>query len=69
VSGLAPSSPDREIVTAIVGMGHALGLTVVAEGVERPEQLSLLQDLGCDRAQGYLLGRPRVGLPDLAGRR
>jgi diguanylate cyclase (GGDEF)-like protein/PAS domain S-box-containing protein len=69
VSGLAPSSPDREIVTAIVGMGHALGLTVVAEGVERPEQLTLLQDLGCDRAQGYLFGRARVGLPDLAGRR
>jgi EAL domain-containing protein (putative c-di-GMP-specific phosphodiesterase class I) len=66
VSGLAPGSPDREIVAAIVGMGHALGLTTVAEGVETHEQLMLLQDIGCDRAQGHLFGRARVRMPDLA---
>jgi diguanylate cyclase (GGDEF)-like protein/PAS domain S-box-containing protein len=69
VSGLAPGSPDREIVAAIVGMGHALGLTTVAEGVETHEQLMLLQDIGCDRAQGHLFGRARVRMPDLAGHR
>lgn len=66
VSGLAPGSPDREIVAAIVGMGHALGLTTVAEGVETYEQLMLLQDIGCDRAQGHLFGRARMRMPDLA---
>jgi EAL domain-containing protein (putative c-di-GMP-specific phosphodiesterase class I) len=42
-----------------VQLGHALGLSVVAEGVESPLQLAHLRDLGCDRAQGYLFGRPR----------
>ena len=46
------------IVGAIVTMGHALGLDVVAEGVERPAQLELVRALGCDTAQGFLLGRP-----------
>ena len=40
-------------------LGHSLGLSVVAEGVESPLQLSRLRDLGCDRGQGYLFGRPR----------
>jgi EAL domain-containing protein (putative c-di-GMP-specific phosphodiesterase class I) len=45
-------------VAAIVAMGHGLGLEVVAEGVETEEQLAVLRRLGCDGAQGYLLGRP-----------
>ena len=40
-------------------LGHSLGLTVVAEGVETPLQLNRLRELGCDRGQGYLFGRPR----------
>ena len=40
-------------------LGHSLGLSVVAEGVETPLQLSRLRELRCDRAQGYLFGRPR----------
>jgi diguanylate cyclase (GGDEF)-like protein/PAS domain S-box-containing protein len=46
------------IVNAIVELSHALGLVVIAEGVETAAQLQLLQDLGCDRAQGYLIARP-----------
>jgi diguanylate cyclase (GGDEF)-like protein len=49
---------SREIVRAIIGMGHALGLDVLAEGVESDEQRRLLQDLGCDAAQGFLFSRP-----------
>ena len=67
VSGLAPNPPDREIVTAIVRLGRALGLTTIAEGVERPEQLAVLQEIGCDLAQGYLFGRAEAGPPDVVG--
>ena len=47
-----------ELATAIVSMGRALRLTVVAEGVEEPFQLDRLRKLLCSRAQGYYLGRP-----------
>jgi diguanylate cyclase (GGDEF)-like protein/PAS domain S-box-containing protein len=46
------------LVQSILSIGDAFGLTTVAEGVERPEQLDVLAQLGCDRAQGFLLGRP-----------
>jgi diguanylate cyclase len=46
------------IVTAILGIAASLGLHVVAEGVETPAQLDALRGLGCDAAQGFLLGRP-----------
>jgi diguanylate cyclase (GGDEF)-like protein len=52
---------DREralITSAIVTLGHHLGLEVVAEGVETPEQLAFLTSARCDLVQGYLLGRP-----------
>lgn len=39
-------------------MSHKLGLSTVAEGIEIPEQLDLLQEQGCAEFQGYLLGRP-----------
>lgn len=48
----------REIVAAVTNLAHALGLAVVAEGVERPTQLEALSELGCDYAQGYLFSRP-----------
>jgi len=47
------------IVGAIVGMGHALGFEIVAEGVETSAQAGLLQTLGCDAAQGFLFGHPQ----------
>lgn len=46
------------IITAIVAMARALGLSVVAEGVETQHQLQALQRLGCDTVQGFLIGRP-----------
>lgn len=49
---------DLEIVKAIIAMGHALGLEVVAEGVETVDERDLLEGLGCDSFQGYLVGRP-----------
>jgi EAL domain-containing protein (putative c-di-GMP-specific phosphodiesterase class I) len=42
-------------------MGHALGLTVIAEGVETREEWTLLKDFGCDAFQGFLFARPVSG--------
>ncbi len=58
VAGLGRDGEDSAIVAAIVQMARALGLYVVAEGVERPEQLERLRELGCDRVQGRLIAEP-----------
>ncbi|HTE63162.1 MAG TPA: EAL domain-containing protein [Solirubrobacteraceae bacterium] len=54
ISRLGRATRDRHLIEAIVGMAHALDLTVVAEGVETDEQLQFLSELGCELAQGYL---------------
>ena len=59
VNGLGIDPEDSTIVEAVVNLGHSLGLSVVAEGVETPLQLTRLREIGCDRGQGYLFGRPR----------
>jgi len=59
VTGLGLEADDTSIVEAVVRLGHSLGLSVVAEGVETPLQLNRLRELGCDKGQGYLFGRPR----------
>ena len=59
VTGLGIEAEDTTIVEAVVRLGQALGLHVVAEGIESPLQLARLRELGCDRGQGYLFGRPR----------
>jgi diguanylate cyclase (GGDEF)-like protein/PAS domain S-box-containing protein len=51
-------SEDTAVVRAIIGLGDSLGLSVIAEGVERWAQIPILQTLGCHLAQGYLLGAP-----------
>ncbi|QXE92003.1 EAL domain-containing protein [Geomonas subterranea] len=52
-------NPDNlDVVTAMICMSHSLKLTVNAVGVERPEQLELMQNYGCDEVQGDLIGRP-----------
>jgi diguanylate cyclase (GGDEF)-like protein/PAS domain S-box-containing protein len=58
VDGLPDDPGDRAIVTAVVSLAHALGLDVVAEGVETAEQLAELVALGCDQAQGYYFAKP-----------
>ncbi len=58
VSSLDTEPGEAAIVGALVELGHALGLSVVAEGVESDTQLAHLRDLGCDGAQGYLFSRP-----------
>jgi EAL domain-containing protein (putative c-di-GMP-specific phosphodiesterase class I) len=51
---------DREsrLTAAIIGLANVLDVRCVAEGVERPAQVSRLRELGCHEAQGFLLGRP-----------
>ncbi|WP_367345851.1 putative bifunctional diguanylate cyclase/phosphodiesterase [Stenotrophomonas bentonitica] len=58
VRDLENSSEDVVIVSAIVALGHALDMDIVAEGVETAGQRAYLERLGCDFLQGYLLGRP-----------
>jgi diguanylate cyclase (GGDEF)-like protein/PAS domain S-box-containing protein len=58
VSRLGASPRDDAIVEAVIALAHAHDLVVVGEGVETPEQLEALRRIGCDRAQGYLMGRP-----------
>lgn len=58
VQDIANSDVDRQIVSAIISMGHSLGLQVIAEGVETEAQRAVLLELGCDEMQGFLLGRP-----------
>ena len=58
VRGLPTDPDDAAITRAVVAMSHSLGLRVVAEGIETQAQLQFLTGIGCDEAQGYLLGRP-----------
>lgn len=58
VRELEDEGEDAAIVSAIVALGRALGLRIVAEGVETSSQQAFLTRLGCDSLQGYLLGRP-----------
>jgi diguanylate cyclase (GGDEF)-like protein len=58
IDPIGGASPEAPMVLAIIAMAHSLNLQVVAEGVENVEQLSFLRANGCDRAQGYFVGRP-----------
>ena len=61
VKRMAHDARDASIVKSTIGLGHALGLTVVAEGIEDEDTLRLLAALGCDAAQGYYIGMPLGG--------
>jgi EAL domain-containing protein (putative c-di-GMP-specific phosphodiesterase class I) len=55
---MAVDASDAVIARSIIDLGHNLGLSVVAEGVETPEVLAQLETMGCDQVQGYLFSRP-----------
>jgi diguanylate cyclase (GGDEF)-like protein len=59
VQDLATDEDDLAIVRSTIRLGHELGLSVTAEGIENAASFSLLRDLGCDVAQGYYIGRPK----------
>ncbi len=52
------SESSKRYVSTIVSIGHVLGLEVISEGVEMPDQLETLKDIGCDYIQGFIWGRP-----------
>jgi diguanylate cyclase (GGDEF)-like protein len=70
-SDLGNSAEGEIFFNAIVSMAHALGMLVVAEGVENEDQLRILQSLSCDEIQGYYIARPMPAdeIPDLLRRR
>ncbi len=59
VQGLGSDADSLAFVRAIIGLGHSLGLGVIGEGVETPEQLEILRSLDCEEAQGYYFSPPR----------
>jgi EAL domain-containing protein (putative c-di-GMP-specific phosphodiesterase class I) len=70
IAGMQVDERDLIIVRSIIDLARNLGLQVVAEGVENPEVCELLADLGCDRVQGFLFGRPcplEPGTPPMSG--
>jgi len=69
--GLLENPDDSVIIATIIGMGHALGLSVVAEGVETQEQVQYLYGIGCDLVQGYYFSKPVTAdqIPALATKR
>jgi EAL domain-containing protein (putative c-di-GMP-specific phosphodiesterase class I) len=58
VDNIATDPMMRTVVEGVIGLAHKLGVTVVAEGVETPEQLEHLKDARCDKMQGFLRARP-----------
>jgi diguanylate cyclase (GGDEF)-like protein/PAS domain S-box-containing protein len=74
VAGLGRDATLAMLTRTIVQVGHDLGIEIVAEGIERPEQLELLRAMGCGLGQGYLVARPMTAesiesLPETDGRR
>jgi len=61
VSQLGDGNGGVDTVTAAIELGHTLGWSVIAEGVETDAQLAQVRDLGCDGAQGYLISAPMPG--------
>ena len=64
VNVLTTSTTGRTVAQTVIALGKAFNMTTVAEGVETPEQLEILSNLGCEQSQGYLHGRP-MGAADI----
>ncbi len=68
IAGIDADARKRALVSALAGHAHALGIQIVAEGVETVTEFYTCRDLGCDFAQGFLIARPRVDLTGLPNR-
>ncbi len=66
VQGLGTDTGDDAVTATVVGLGHSLGLRVVAEGVETAAQLDVVRSLGCESVQGFYF-RPPVDEDEIAG--
>jgi EAL domain-containing protein (putative c-di-GMP-specific phosphodiesterase class I) len=66
VGEISIDADDEAITATVITMAHTLGLDVIAEGVETPEQLAYLREQGCDEVQGYLISPPLPGEAMLA---
>jgi diguanylate cyclase (GGDEF)-like protein/PAS domain S-box-containing protein len=64
VNQLTSSGAGRTVTETIIALGRAFNMTTVAEGVETPEQLEMLAQMGCEQSQGYLHSRP-LAMPDI----
>lgn len=60
VDGIIENNNDFNLCSAVIAMAQRLGMTTVAEGIEHEEQLQILTQMGCDNAQGYLMGKPET---------
>jgi len=58
IAALEGGEQSRDLLQAILGVGHSMSLKVIAEGIETEEQLRTVAEMGCEMAQGYLIGRP-----------
>lgn len=58
VRNMALNNSDSSIAEMVINLGHKLGISVIAEGVEFPQQASILRTLGCDEAQGFMFAKP-----------
>jgi EAL domain-containing protein (putative c-di-GMP-specific phosphodiesterase class I) len=58
IMNLGRNPQSASIVRAVIGLGHGLEMSIVAEGVETEEQLGFLAEQGCDAVQGYFIGKP-----------
>ncbi|MBQ7581446.1 MAG: bifunctional diguanylate cyclase/phosphodiesterase, partial [Lachnospiraceae bacterium] len=58
IDAMNTNESSRQYVAAIISMGHVMGFDVISEGVEEPDQLQTLKDIGCDFVQGFIWGCP-----------
>ena len=58
VDGIAESQSKRKLLAGMIALGQGLGMTIVAEGAETPEEVALLSGMGCEQIQGYVFAKP-----------
>jgi len=66
VDGITEAARARKLLEGIIALGRGLGMTIVAEGAEKPEEVEILRTFGCDMVQGYVFARPTGATAALA---